>query len=243
MTKLSIINNEARRVLRQIPEHQLPTLQNTLAKLCQTRWQELQGPEAATPLVQALSTIMPPAADLFVEMYGSGDLRLDDALAGASPATGLAALVLAGIESEDLEAAHIAYEAMKLFESPAAGQAYADAVSRALSGELDQARLHRKMSKREPLWKALVVITEHTGRHDLKAQLEVIQLLTAPKVSALTDEFLEQLCSALQQIGVHFLGLEADRIQFELHDRPHKPVGRKHFADMLAEIRHLRLDY
>ena len=241
MTKLSLINNEARRVLRQIPGHRLQAMQNDLRELCQIRWQELRGKKPAAPLAQALWAAMPPAADLFVDLYGSGDLRLDDALAGANPNCGLAALVISEIENGDLEALHIAYEAMMLFESPAAGQVYAEAVARALCGELDGPRLHRKSSRKAPLWKALVVITSHTGRHDLQALLEVIRLLTTTDASTAVDESLERLRDELQQAGVKFVALDNDLIRFELHERPHKPISRKRFADLLAEVRQLRL--
>ena len=241
MTRLSIINNEARRVLRQMSGHRLHTMQNDLMELCRLRWEELRGRKPTAPLAQALWEVMPPAADLFVDLYGAGDLRLDDALAGANPNCGLAALVMAEIENGDLEALHIAYEAMMLFSSPAAGRVYAEAVARALRGELDGPRLHRKSSRKAPLWKALVVIASHTGRHDLKALLAVIRLLIAMDESATADKSLEQLRDELQQAGIQFVALENDLIRFNLHERPHKPISRKRFTDLLAEVRQARL--
>jgi len=183
--------------------------------------------------------VTPPLAELFVDMVRSGDARLADLLAGLKPARALSALVLAEIERGNAEGVHIAYEAMMLYESPQAGQVYAEHVAAALRAAHPVAAL-RPRAAREPLWKALAAIVAHTARHDLMAVLAVIQLLTLPP-SAPPDAALEALRAALQAAGVRFLAFNTATLQYETHGHEHKPATRKHLAELLTEIRQLRL--
>jgi hypothetical protein len=131
---------------------------------------------------------------------------------------------------------------MMTFDSPPAGEVYAGRIVAALRGGLEGPRLHRH-SSRAPLWKALAVVAAHTGRHDLKALVEVIRLLvTAPgSPDERADDALERIRGALRELGVRFLGLDNDLVRFELHGREHKPASRKRLGDMLTEIRQARL--
>jgi len=157
-------------------------------------------------------------------------------------ARALALLVLTEIERGDAEGVHIAHEAMMTFESPAAARVYAERVALALRGRLEGPQLHRH-SSRAPIWRALAIVAARTGRHDLRAFVEVIPLLVTTPAGADTraDETLERLREALRETGVRFLGIDDDAVRFEQHGREHKPVTRKRLGDMLAEIRQARL--
>ena len=238
MTKLSHIASEARRLVGRVPESKLRTLQDDLTNLCENSWREIRGPEPDSPLTHALWSATPPLSDLYIGLYGAGDMRLEEVLGRLTPSRGLAVLVLAEIERGDTEGVQIAYESMMIFETPIAAQAYTERVASALHGELEAKKLHRKI-KREPLTKALITLVEHTGRHDLKAITEVIRLLTAEPGTA--DEALEQLRAALLEAGIQFRSIEDDHIHFDLHGRERKPVRLNRILDTLLEIRQARL--
>jgi hypothetical protein len=242
MTKLSFIEAEARRLAGKSPESIRRALQAALIELCEARWREIRGPEPATSLAHALWSAPPPLAELFVDLHAAGDARLAELLDGLRPAHALALLVLAEIERGDAEGVHVAHEAMMTFDSPPAGEVYAERIAAALRGGLEGFRLHRH-SSRPPLWKALAVIAAHTGRHDLKALVEVIRLLIAAPggPGERADVALESIRGALRELGVRLLGLDDDLVRFELHGRERKPVSRKRLGDMLAEIRQARL--
>ena len=173
MTKLSTIDAEARRLAGRAPEAEQRAFQAALIECCEKYWEGLRGPQPSQALAQTLWSVTPPFAELFVDMVRSGDARLADLLAGLKPARALAALALAEIERGNAEGVHIAYEAMMLFESPQAGQVYAEHVAAALRAAHPGARL-RPPAAREPLWKALAEIAAHTARHDLAAVSAVI---------------------------------------------------------------------
>ena len=239
MTKLSTIDAEARRLAGRAPEAEQRAFQAALIECCEKYWEGLRGPQPSQALAQTLWSVTPPFAELFVDMVRSGDARLADLLDGLKPARALAALALAEIERGNAEGVHIAYEAMMLFESPQAGQVYAGHVAAALRAAHPGARLRPPVA-REPLWKALAEIATHTARHDLAAVSAVIRLLALPP-SVPPDAELEALRAAVQAAGVRFLGLNAAALRFEAHGHEHKPVTRKHLAELLAEIRQLRL--
>jgi hypothetical protein len=239
LTKLSFIEAEARRLTERLPEAKRRALQETLIGLCEAHWSEVRGPEPATALAHALWTVVPPLAELLVDLEAAGDARLAELVAGSRPAGALALLVLAEIERGDAEGVHVAHEAMMAFDTPAAGRIYAERVAAALRGRIEGPALHRH-SSREPLWKALAIIAAHTGRHDLKALVEVIRLLAAPP-GAVPDEALERLRAALRKVGVRFLGIDDKAARFELHGQEHQPATHKRLRDMLAEIRQVRL--
>jgi hypothetical protein len=239
MTKLSTIDAEARRLSGRAPEAEQRALRAALIDGCEKYWEMLRGPRPPLPLAQTLWSVTPPTAELFVDMYRSGDASLADLLAGLKPARALAALVLAEIERGNAEAVHIAYEAMMLFESPQAGLVYAERVAAALRAP-HPGRALRPPAAREALWKALAEIVAHSARHDLAAVCAVIRLLALPP-PAPPDAALEALRAAVQAVGVQFLGLNTDALRFAVHGHEHKPATRKHLAELLAEIRQLRL--
>jgi hypothetical protein len=209
-----------------------------LIELCQAHWRDIRGPEPATPLARALWSVPPPLAELIVDMDSAGDARLAELLDGLSPGRALALLVLAEIERGNAEGVHIAHEAMMTFDFPAAARVYAERVALALRGRLESPKWHPH-SSRAPIWKALAVVSAHTGRHDLTAFIEVVRLLVAAPAGA--DEELERLRQALLETGVRFLGVDHDAVRFEQHGREHKPVTRKRLGDTLSEIRTARL--
>ena len=239
MTKLSMIDAEARRLAGRAPEAEQRAFQAALIECCEKYWEEWRGPQPPLALAQTLWSVTPPLAELFVDMYGSGAERLADLLAGLKPARALAALVLAEIERGNAEGVHIAYEAMMLFETPQAGRVHAERVAAALRAPHPGPALRPPVA-REPLWKALAEIVAHTARHDLAAVSAVIQLLSLPP-PAPPDAELDALRAAVQAAGVRFLALDAHGLRFEAHGHEHKPVTQKHIADLLAEIRQLRL--
>jgi hypothetical protein len=239
MTKLSTIDAEARRLAGRAPEAEQRAFQAALIACCENYWETLRGPQPPQPLAQTLWSVTPPLAELVADMLGNGDTRLADLLAGLKPTRALAALVLAEIERGNAEGAHIAYEAMMLFESPKAGRVHAEHIAAALRAP-HPGVAPRPPAAREALWKALAEIVAHTARHDLFAVNEVIHLLASPP-PAPPDAALEALRAAVQATGVRFVKLDAAALHFETHGREHRPATRKHLAELLAEIRQLRL--
>jgi len=239
MTKLSTIDAESRRLVGRAPEAEQRAFQAALIASCEKYWVGIRGPQPPQALAQTLWSVTPPLAELFVDMVHSGDARLADLLAGIKPARALAALVLAEIEHGNAEGAHISYEALMLFESPQAGRVHAERIAAALRAPRPGPAL-RPPAAREPLWKALAEIVAHTARHDMAAVSAVIQLLALPP-PAPPDVALEVLRAAVQEAGVRFLGLGAAALRFEARGHEHKPATRKHLAELLAEIRQLRL--
>lgn len=239
MTRLSVIETEARRLAGRTPEVAQRALQAVLVERCEEYWRELRGPQPAAALAQTLWSVAPPLAELFVDLYTAGDARLAALLEGRAPARALAALVLAEIERGNAEGVRIAYEAMMLFELPAAARGYAQHIAAALRGRLPGPAL-RRHAAREPLWKALAAIVAHTGRHDLAAVIAVIRLLAAAD-GAPPEAALDRLRAAVTEAGVNFVGFDGQVLRFDAHGREHKPATRKHVADCLAEIRQARL--
>ena len=238
MPKLSFIEAEARRRAGRLPGPQRETLQQDMIALCEAHWRALRGPEPATPLAHALWSATPPLAELFVDLHASGDAQLADALDGLPPARALALLVLVEIERGDAEGVHIAHEAMMALDTPAAGRVYGERIASALRDSLPVPR--RQRGAREPLWKALVAMIAHTGRHDTRALLAAIRLLVAPG-SPDADGALARLRAALDEAGVCFRAIDSDMVRFDLHGHAHKPVTLKRLSDLLAEIRQARL--
>jgi hypothetical protein len=238
MTKLSLIDDEARRLAGRFPEARRRALQGTLIELCEAHWQAIRGTEPSTSLAHALWSVTPPLADLFVDMHAAGDARAVELPDGLKPARALALLVLAEIERGDAEGIRIAHHAMMAFESPAAGRVHAGRVAAALHGGLSEARLPRAIT-RTPLGHALAIIVARTARHDLRACIEVIRLLAAAPASTAPrpDEKLEQLRDALHETGVRFLKVDDEALHFELHGREHKPLRLNRLRDTLAAIR------
>jgi len=239
MTKLSMIDAEARRLVGRGPEAKQRAFQAALVDCCEKYWESWRGPEPPQPLAHAHWSVTPPLAELFVDMIQKGDSRLADVLAGLPPARGLAALVLAEIERGNAEGIHLAYEAMMLFESPKAGHVHAEHVAAALHAPHPGPALRHK-GAREPLWKALAEVVAHTARHDLAAVCAVIGVLAMPPPTP-PDASLEALRTAVHAAGVNVLGLDNGKLRYTLHGHDHKPATLKHLAELLTEIRQKRL--
>ena len=239
MTKLSMIDAEARRLVGRAPEAEQRAFQMALIACCEKYWESWRGPEPSPPLARTLWSVTPPLAELFLDMDKNGDAHLADLLAGLSPARALAALVLAEIERGNAEGIHLAYEAMMLFETPQAGRVLAEQVAAALHAPHPVPAMRPK-GTRDSLWKALAEIVAHTARHDLAAACEVIRLLASPPPVP-PDPALEALRTAVQAVGVRFLQLDHGKLRYEVHGREHKPATLKHLAELLAEIRQRRL--
>jgi hypothetical protein len=233
MLKLSLIAAEAERLLRRLPEARRLALQQDLIGLCEARWHEVRGAEPATPLAHALWSATPPLADLFADLYATGDARLDDVLHGHRPAWGLALLALAEIGRGDAEGARLAHEPMMAFESETAGTRLAARMAELLHGRLEVPPLHRH-APRPPLWTALAMITAHTRRCDLKAVIGTIRLLADPSTS---DATLKTLRHALDEVGIRFTSVEDDQVRYTRHGHEHKPATSGQVAEVLAEIR------
>jgi hypothetical protein len=237
MVRLSHIASESRRQVGRLAETRLRTLQQALSDLCEGRWQEIRGAEPAAPLALALWSATPPLSDLYLDLCGAEDMRLQELLDRLTPARGLAVLALAEIERGDMEGVHLAYESMMILDTLTAAHPYTDRVASTLRGGFEAKKLPRKI-KREPLGKALAILVDHIGRHDLKAVSEAIRLLASESPP---DDALEQLRAALLEAGIQFTGIEDDHISFDLHGRPHKPVRLNRLLETLLAIRQARL--
>ncbi len=233
---LTLIATEAQRLLKQVKEPRRHELQQDLAELCEDHWQELRGPQPATPLAHILWSVTPPWSDLLLDLYATGDARLPDLLPKSMLSKGLALLVLAEIERGNEQGVSIAYEPMMAFESTSPPAPWLDRITSLLRGTLEPPVPHPHDS-RDALWKALAVIAAHTRRLDLPAVLQVIVLMTAPPEQAAKDEKLEILRHHLEKVGIHFLSVKDDYVHLELHGHAHKPVRTRQLGEMLLEIR------
>ena len=234
MPKLALIESEAMRRLGRMPEARRRALQQSLVELCDARWVEIRGPEPAAPLAHALWSVAPPRADLLADLAAAGDARLD-ALLGRHTAQGFALLALAEVERGDAEGVRLAHAPMMLFDTPAAGVRYADAVAASLRGAAHQ--LHRHAGK-PPLWQALACIATQCGRADLAAVRAAIGVLAfSPAADAAPDPQLEALRRSLDETGVRFLGVDDDHASLAIHGRAHAPVRMRQLVEALGEIR------
>jgi hypothetical protein len=242
MPRLSLIETEAQRLLRRLPETRRRTLQAGLIELCETHWRELRGPQPESLLEQAIWEVTPPLADLFLDLYAAGDARLDDALHGHKAAQGLALLVLLEIERGNEAGVHIAHEPMMALETAPPPAAWIERIAALSRGVLDVRLLHRHDS-RPPLFRALTVITAHIKRFDLAAVLRIVHLLILPadQSASVTDEALAKLRAGVSAAGICFIGIDDDHIHIEQHGHGHKPVRFRQLAEMLLEIRQMCL--
>lgn len=237
MPKLALIESEAARLVGRVPEARRRKLQQALLALCEAHWLEMRGPEPATPLAHALWSVAPPRADLLADLIAAGDGRVDALLQGLNAAQAFALLVQAEIEHGNQEGIRLAHDPMMLFGSPAAGARYAEDVATALRG--GRVALHGHPHESKPaLWKALARIAAHTGRYDLAGVMRVIGLLASrPAADAAIDAELETLRRALEETGVHFLGIDDDHVDSTLHGHPQPPASPRQLGVMLGEIR------
>lgn len=233
MTKLSQIADEAGRLLGRLPESRGLALQHAMADVCEAHWHELRGNEPDTPLAHALWSTTPPLADLFADLYLSGDARLDEVLRGHRPAWGFALLVLGEVARGNAEGARLAHEPMMVFESEKAGAQYGAQMAALLHGRLETPHWHKR-EHRLPLWRALGLIAVKTGRCDLAAVLKAIRLLADPTTA---DPALKEMHNALDELGIRFLGVEEDRVVYTQHGREHWPATINQLGDALFEMR------
>ncbi|HUX90098.1 MAG TPA: hypothetical protein VMV48_05355 [Gallionellaceae bacterium] len=236
MTKLLIIDAEARRVLGRLPLPRMQALQTSLNALCAAGWPKLRGPEPTTRLAKALWHIPPHCDDIFERLYAIADPALLQLLEHLTPAQSLALQVLTEIERGDAEGARSAFAAMRLFETPAAAAAHAHALLSASAGHAPEAALRH--AHRPALWRAVVGLAVQTGRWDTKAVLESIRLVAQTQASpaGLTDEpDMQRILEMLRQLGVTFLGVEGDRLSYTVRGEEREPVRCKQLAEMLAE--------
>ncbi len=234
MPSLTLIRTEAARLLRRIPTERRAALQTALVRLCEEHWQRLRGAQPQTPLAQALWSVTPPLADLFIDLYGAGESGLFELLPELTLSQGLALLVLAEIERGNEAAVHITHEPMMAFESAHPHPAWRQRHSELLRGTLSPPLQHPH-ARHPAMWRALAAIAAHTGRLDLPAIHEVILRLTAE--GAPRDEQLEALRHEVQQQGICFLTIEDDHLEFEQHGHAHKPLRMRQLGEMLLEIR------
>ncbi len=233
MPKLSLIEAEATRLLRRVPDAGRRTLQQALTELCETHWRELRGAEPATPLAHALWAAAPPCADLLADLVAANDGRLP----AVPPAQAFAGLVLAEIARGNAEGVRLAHAPMMLFDTPAAGARHVESVAAALRGGPGPLSLHPHAGK-PPLWKALAAAVAHTGRCDVAAAMAAIGVLcTRPAAGAAPDAARDALRSSVEAAGVAFLGIDDGHVRYAVHGRAHAPASTRQLAETLEDIR------
>jgi len=236
MTKLLIIDAEARRVLGRLPQPRMQALQTSLATLCEANWPKIRGPEPTTRLAKALWEIPPHFADIFEHLYGIADPRLMEVLEHLTPPQALALLALTEIERGDAEGARSAFAAMRLFESPAAGMAHVRATLTSSGGHAPEASLRH--AHRPALWRAVVGLAVQTGRWDTKAVIESIRQVAQTQASpaGLADEpDMKRILDMLRELGVTFLRVEGDHLIYAVRGEEREPARCKQLTEMLAE--------
>lgn len=234
MPKLALVESEAMRRLGRMPEARRRALQQALVELCDARWAEIRGPEPAAPLAHALWSAAPPHADLLADLTAAGDARLVGLL-GRHTAQGFALLALAEVERGDAEGIRLAHAPMMLFDTPAAGARYAEAVAASLRGAAPT--LHRHAGK-PPLWQALACLATRCGRTDLAAVRAAVGVLaSSPGPGSAADPQLEALRRSLDEAGVRFLGVDDDRVSLAIHGHAHAAVRMRQLVEALGEIR------
>jgi len=239
VTKLSILETEARRVLGRRLRRGVQALQESLVGLCQEHWPEIRGPQPQTTLARAVWEIRPPLAELFVHLYAAQDPRLATALDRLTPAQALGLLVLSELEHGDAEGARTAHEAMMLFESQAGRDAHTRAVVAKLGayGRGFASRLIH--ARRPPLWRAVAAVAAHIARHDSPALREAARVLAqaqAAPAGLSGDHELGPLLQTLRSLSVVFRGLDGTRLLYSVRGEEQGALTAKRLADMLAQI-------
>ncbi len=239
MPSLSLIEEEAQRLVGRLPESRRLAHQDAVVALCEKYWQELRGTQPDEPLAQDLWDITPSLADLLLDLYARGNAELDDILHGERLGRGMALLVLAEIERGHEDGVHVAYEPMMAYESTSPSPEMRERVSALLRGTLQPPVFHPHDKHHDAMWKALAVIAAQTRRLDLPAVITVIRLLIdAPDPSSgVVDAGLGKLQHELDELGVRFEMIEDDHVHFKLHGHSHKPVRIRHLGEILLEIR------
>jgi hypothetical protein len=238
MTSLSLIETEAQRLLGRLPETERLAQQRALVDLCETHWHELRGSQPGTALANILWSITPPLADLLLDLYAKNDARLNEFFAPDHLARGLALLVIAEIESGNEAGVHIAHEPMMAFETATPPTTLLDRIAALLRGTLESPLLHKHDKHHDAMWKALAVIAAATRRLDLPAALAVIRLLSSGQSS---ESGVIQLREDVAEVGVRFIGMDDEHVDYELHGHQHKPIRARNLGEMLFEIRQMWL--
>lgn len=239
---LSLIESEARRLVRRLSGQRLRTRQKALEDLCGERWAEVRGPEPATGLARSLWRIEPPLAHLFVELYEAGDPRLEDLLGSLNAAQGLALLVLAEVGRGDADAVHIAYDAMRHFEVGAeqACIARVKETARWMGEPQPAGRQGARLLHAGPLHRGVAAIVAETGRPDWRAVLEAIGILASGRDGAADDPHAARILSALERLGLAFVQVDHHRIRYSLHGAE-KSITPERLAEALAQVRMTRV--
>lgn len=235
---LSIVETEARQLIGHMPESRQRVLQTALLALCETHWHSVRGNQPLTHLAQTLWAIMPPLADLFIDLYARADSRLHEILPEPAFARGLALIVLAEIERGNEAAVHLAHEPMMAFQAMAPPAGWLERITALLQGAREPPLIHPH-DKHGALWRALAVIAARTRRLDLPAIVAVMRLLAEPDdpYAMLPDADLDDLRQAVAQTGIRFLAIEDDHIRFAQHEHEHEPVRTRYVGEMLLELR------
>lgn len=241
MVSLTLIKTEAEDLVRRIPRSNNHQLQGELVKLCEAHWRILRGPQPSTQLSQVLWSSTPPLADLLVDLYMQGETPLSNLLPNFDLARGMAVIVLAEIQQGNEFGVHIAHEPMKAFETNLPPPAWLNRISAMLHGTLEAPLIHLH-DRHTALWKSLAVIAAQTKRLDLVAIQAVIQLLTNyDQSNNANDPALEKLRQSVADAGILFLKTDKNLIQYEQHQKAHKPVRTRQLGELLLEIRQLWL--
>lgn len=240
MTKLSILEAEARRVLGRRARRGSERLRESLEQLCRDHWPDIRGPAPPTPLARAVWEIPPPLADLFVHLYASQDPRLAAGLDDFTPAQVLALLVLVELERGDAEGARAAHEAMMLFESPAGREAHTRAVLGRLRAS-GQGLASRATHSRQPaVWRAIAGVAACIGRHDSPALLEATRVLARAQANPAefaSDRQVQASLQILRDLGVVLHGSDGTRLFYSVRGAAQEALTVKRLAEMLAQIR------
>lgn len=239
---LSLIQNEATQLLGHMPESRRRDLQDQIIILCEQHWLILRGSQPLTQLAQTLWSITPPLLDLLIDLYINGDAWLLDLLPGQSLTRGLALLVVAEIERGNEAGVHLVHEPMMAFESSGPDSEWLARNNALFHGRIVPPLIHPH-DRHGVLWRALALIAAHTRRLDLPAVLAVIRLLLAPvdPRQVLPDAELNALRESVADMGIRFLGIDDNEIQFAQHEHMHAPVRSRHVGEMLHELRQVWL--
>jgi hypothetical protein len=241
MTSLSLVADEARRLVGKVSEGRLRAIGDSLQALCNAHWIELRGAEPPGRVAKVLWETPPPLADLYMALHAAADPRLAEILGHMGAARGLASLVRAEIDRGEPEEARCAYEAMMLFGLPDVGDAVARRVSERLRDQPAGMRPSHPHSSRPPICKALVAIAAETGRCDPKAIVKVVDVLARVQSTATEvgeDALAQRLLRCLEALGITLLGFDGERIRYQLRGRERKPIARSYVAGLLQELGH-----
>lgn len=241
MTKLSFIDEEARRVLHMQPGPRADGFQAAVLALCEAHWPKMRGPQPSTRLGRALWGLRPHLADCFIHLVGVADPELAELLGDRTPMRGLAALALAEIARGDAEGAHAAYEAMRLFESPGARADLIQAALAPAGGHAPEVALRH--AHRPAVWRAVVGVATLVGRSDTAGVLQALKLVAqiqaAPAPGA-DEPDMHAILALLHELGVSFVGVDETGRIHAVHGDRHERLGAREVADMLAEGQQLR---